>query len=323
MIRIVTLLLILAGPFLQVGTAVSQSSYPSRQLTIVVPYPPGTNADTIARLLGDKLSQSLKQPVIVENRAGGATVPGTAQMLQSPADGYTLLQAGTNANINTLLGIKPPYNVERDLVPVVHLVTFPGVLVLHPNISAKSVADLVALAKAKPGSLTYGSAGMGSIFHLAVEQFKQRTGTEFLHVPYRGLGPAMVGLLRNDVQVMVADIPLVLDHIRSGKLRALAQTGSTRMPQLPDVPTFAEAGVAGYEAAGFLGIWARAGTPAEALSVLNREINRALASPEVKGYSANGGMLVAGGTSAGFVKFLDHDRAIWSRVITEAGIKIE
>lgn len=323
MLRILSVLLVVASPLLPTGGAVGEPSYPSRPLTIVVPYPAGSNADTTARLLADRLAPSLKQPVIIENRGGGATVPGTVQMVHAPADGHTLLQSGTNTNINPLLGLKPPYNVERDLVPVVLLVTFPGVLVVHPSVAAQNLADLMALAQSKPGMLNYSSPGTGNFAHLAMEQFKQRSGMQLTHVPFRGLSEAMVGLLRNDVQMTIADIPGALEHIRSGKLRALGQTGTTRMPQLPDLPTIAEAGVPGYEAAGFLGIWARTGTPAAVLAILNREINQALRSPELESYAVNKGMLIAGGTPAEFAKFLDHDRAIWSRVITEAGIKIE
>jgi tripartite-type tricarboxylate transporter receptor subunit TctC len=181
MLRTLSVLLVMAASVLQWGPAAAQSDYPSRHLSIVVPYPPGTNADTMARMVADNLTQSLKQPVIVENRPGGATVPGTSQMLQAPADCYTLLQSGTNTNINTALGIKPPYDVERDLVPVVQLVSFPGVLVVNPDLPVKSVAELVALAKSKPGGLSFGSAGVGSIFHLSMEEFKQRTGPPRYH----------------------------------------------------------------------------------------------------------------------------------------------
>ena len=322
MIRICVVLLVAIGALVKTGIAVAQP-YPSRHLTVIVPYPPGTNADSVGRLLADKLSKAFKQPVIVENHPGGATVPGTSQMLQAPADGYTILQSGTNTNINPLLGLTLPYDVSRDLVPVALLVTFPGVLVENPTVPAKSVSELVTLAKSEPGKLSYGSSGAGSIFHLAMEEFKQRTGTDFLHVPFRGLGPALLGIMRNDVQVMIADIALVADDIHTGKLRALAQTGSSRMPQLPDVPTFAEAGMPDYEAAGFLGTWVRSGTPTETVALLNREINNALASPELKNYSGTGGMLIAGGTPDDFTKFLAHDRANWSSVISKAGIKIE
>ena len=323
MIRILSVLLIAAASVLSIGAAVGETSYPSRPVTIVVPYPAGSNADVIARLLGDKLSASLKQPVVIENRGGGATVPGTAQMLQAPADGHTLLQSGTNTNINPLLGLKPSYEVERDLVPVLLLVTFPGILVVHPSVPVRTVSELITLAKAKPDALNYSSPGTGNFAHLAMEQFKQKTGIQITHVPFRGLGDAMVGLLRNDVQMTIADIPGVIEHIRASKLHALAQTGSTRMPQLPDLPTLAQAGVTGYEAAGFLGVWTRTGTPPEALAVLRREINTALKSPELNAYAVNKGMLISGGSAADFVKFLGHDRAIWSRVIAEAGIKIQ
>jgi tripartite-type tricarboxylate transporter receptor subunit TctC len=321
MARILAGLLVLVASILPLGPVAAASDYPSHRVTIVVPYPPGTNADTIARMVAKELSRSFKQPVIVLNRAGGATVPGTSQMLEAPADGYTLLLSGTNTNINKALGIKPPYG-DRDLVPVVQLVSFPGVLVANPTVAARSVADLVALAKSEPGKLSFGSAGVGSIFHLSMEEFQQRSGVQLLHVPFRGLGPALLGLLRNDVQVMIADIPLVLDQIRTGKLRALAQTGAVRMPQLADVPTFAEAGIPDYVTAGFLGVWARAGTPADVLSVLNRQINAALTSTAIKNYAFNEGMLVAGGSPADFTKYLQHDRANWSRVISQAGIKV-
>jgi tripartite-type tricarboxylate transporter receptor subunit TctC len=290
---------------------------------LVVPYPPGTNADVIARLLADKLARSLKQPFVVENRPGGATVPATSAVLQAPADGHTMLESGTATNINPLLGVKTAYDVERDLAPVILLVTFPGVLVLNPSLEATNLEGLIALAKSKPGVLNYGSPGSGSFAHLAMEQFNQLTGTKITHIPFRGLGPTMMGLLRYDVQMMISDIPGALEHIRSGKLRAVAQTGLARMPQLPDLPTLAESGLSGYEASGFLGIWVRAGTPPEAIAVLNREINSALASPELGKYAGNDGLKVAGGTTADFAAFLKRDRAIWSRVIGEGGIKAD
>ena len=300
--------------------AAMAQGYPSRQVTIVVTFPPGGNADVVARLLADKLQQSLKQPVIVENRPGAATIPGTSAVLQAPADGHTLLQTGTNTNINPLLGNKTPYDAERDLVPVVLLVTVPAILVLHADVPANNLAELVALAKSKPGELNYGSPGNGTFAHLAMAQLTQATGTTMTHVPFRGLGPAMVGLLRNDVQMMTSDIPGSLEHIRTGKLRAIAHTGTIRMPQLPDLPTMAEAGVAGYEAAGFLGIMVRAGTPSEAVALLNREINNALASPEFSRHVANNGLGVGGGSTADFMRHLQRDRAIWSKVIASGGI---
>jgi tripartite-type tricarboxylate transporter receptor subunit TctC len=320
--KFIPLLLLAAASLAQASIAFGQD-FPSRPVTVVVPYPPGTNADVIARLLTDKLARGLKQPFVVENRAGGATVPATAAVLQAPADGHNLLESGTATNINALLGVKTTYDVDRDLVPVVLLVTFPGVLVLNPSVPAANVEELIALAKSKPGVLNYGSPGAGSFAYLAMEQFNQATGTRIMHIPFRGLGPTMLGLLRYDVQMMISDIPGALEHIRSGKLRALAQTGSARMPQLPDLPTLAELGLSGYEAAGFLGVWVRAGTPPEATAALNREINGALASPEIRKYVDNDGLSVAGGSAADFAAFLKRDRAIWSRVIGEGGIKAD
>ena len=315
-------LLIAAVSFAQADAARGEA-YPSRPVTIVMPYPSGTNADVIARLLADKLSRAFNQSVVVENKSGAATVPGTLAVVQAPLDGHTLLQAGTATNINPLLGVKMPYDADRDLVPVVQLVTFPGVLVTHASVPAKTVSELVALAKAKPNGLLYGSPGIGSFPHLAMEQFNQLSGTRLAHVPFRGLGPTMIGLLRNDVQVMVSDIPGALEHIQSGALRALAQTGQERMPQLPDLPIMAEAGVSDYEAAGFLGVWVRSGTSSEAIAALNREINRALASPEISGYVAKNGLRMGGGTAAEFAAFLSRDRKIWSRVIADGAIKVE
>ena len=299
----------------------SAQSYPSRPITIVVTFPAGGNADTVARLLGEKLSQALGQPVIVENKPGAATVIGTTAVLQAPADGSMLLQAGTNTNINNLLGYQTAYNAEQDLVPVALLVTVPGVLVVNAAVPVTTVSELVAYAKSKPGELNYGSAGNGTFPHLAMEQFAQLTGAKLTHVPFRGFGPAMVGLLRNDVQLLASDIPGALGHIREGKLKALAFTGATRMPQLPELPTLAEAGVAGYEAAGFLGIMVKSGTPPEVVAVLNREINNVLKSPEFARHIANNGLTLGGGSPADFTAFLAHDRSIWSKVIAAGGIK--
>jgi tripartite-type tricarboxylate transporter receptor subunit TctC len=308
--------------WLSPGAAAAQA-YPSRQISIVVTFPPGGNADVTARLLADKLSQAFKQTVIVENRPGAATIPGTSAVIQAPADGYTLLEAGTNTNINPILGNKTPYDAERDLVPVALLLTVPAILVVNANLPVNNVAELIAYAKSKPNELNYGSAGNGTFAHLAMAQLTQATGTQMTHVPFKGLAPSMMGLLRSDVQVMASDIPGALEHVRAGKLRALAHTGVKRMPQLPDLPTLAEAGVKDYEAAGFLGIMVRAGTPPDVIATLNREINAALASPEMSRHIANNGLVAGGGSPADFTAFLKRDKAIWSKVIGTGGIKAQ
>ena len=310
----------LAGAMLLDVNLAAGQTYPARQIHMIVTFPPGGNADTIARLVADKLSQQLRQSVIV---AGAASIVGTTAVAQAPADGHTLLQAGTNISTNPALGHKTSYDAERDLAPVALLVTVPAVVVVHPSLPVNTLAELVVHAKARPGEVNYGSAGNGSFPHLALEKLAQETGIKMTHVPFHGFGPALIGLLRNDVNVLASDIPGALEHIRAGKLRALAVTGSTRMPMLPDVPTVAEVGVPEYEGVGFLGIMVRAGTPRDVIDVLNREINRALASPELAGHIAANGLVAGSGSPEDFAAFLKRDKAVWTKVIATGGIKGE
>jgi tripartite-type tricarboxylate transporter receptor subunit TctC len=307
---------------LRPDTAASQG-YPTRQIHLIVTFPPGGNADTVARLVADKLTQQLGQSVIVENKPGAASIVGTGAVVQAAADGYTLLQAGTNMSTNPALGHKTPYDAERDLVPVVLLVTVPAVIVVNPALPVSTLPELVVYAKARPGEVNYGSAGNGSFPHLAVEKLAQETGIKLTHVPFRGFGPATIGLLRNDVNLLASDIPGALEHVRAGKLKALAVTGNARMPQLPDIPTIAEIGVRDYDGVGFLGIVVRTGTPREVMDVLNREINRALKTPEIDRHIANNGLVAGGGTPDDFALFLKRDKAIWTKVIATGGIKGE
>jgi len=320
MARVLFAVFFLAGAMLLGVDLAASQTYPARQVHMIVTFPPGGNADTIARLVADKLSQQLRQSVIV---AGAASIVGTTAVAQAPADGHTLLQAGTNISTNPALGHKTSYDAERDLAPVALLVTVPAVVVVHPSLPVNTLAELVVHAKARPGEVNYGSAGNGSFPHLAVEKLAQETGIKMTHVPFHGFGPALIGLLRNDVNVLASDIPGALEHIRAGKLRALAVTGSTRMPMLPDVPTVAEVGVPEYEGVGFLGIMVRAGTPRDVVDVLNREINRALATPEIANHIAANGLVAGGGTPEDFAAFLKRDKAIWTKVIATGGIKGE
>jgi len=320
MARVLFAVFFLAGAMLLGVDLAASQTYPARQVHMIVTFPPGGNADTIARLVADKLSQQLRQSVIV---AGAASIVGTTAVAQAPADGHTLLQAGTNISTNPALGHKTSYDAERDLAPVALLVTVPAVVVVHPSLPVNTLAELVVHAKARPGEVNYGSAGNGSFPHLAVEKLAQETGIKMTHVPFHGFGPALIGLLRNDVNVLASDIPGALEHIRAGKLRALAVTGSTRMPMLPDVPTVAEVGVPEYEGVGFLGIMVRAGTPRDVIDVLNREINRALATPEISNHIAANGLVAGGGTPEDFAAFLKRDKAIWTKVIATGGIKGE
>ena len=320
--RFMLALAVVGALLLRPDTAASQG-YPTRQIHLIVTFPPGGNADTVARLVADKLTQQLGQSVIVENKPGAASIVGTGAVVQAPADGYTLLQAGTNMSTNPALGHKTPYDAERDLVPVVLLVTVPAVIVVNPALPVSTLPELVVHAKARPGEVNYGSAGNGSFPHLAMEKLAQETGIKLTHVPFRGFGPATIGLLRNDVNLLASDIPGALEHVRAGKLKALAVTGSARMPQLPDIPTIAEIGVRDYDGVGFLGIVVRTGTPREVMDVLNREINRALKTPEIDRHIANNGLVAGGGTPDDFAVFLKRDKAIWTKVIATGGIKGE
>ena len=214
--------LFLAGVMLLEPDVAASQTYPARQVHMIVTFPPGGNADTIARLVADKLTQNLRQSVIVENKPGAASIVGTAAVAQAPADGHTLLQAGTNISTNPALGHKTSYDAERDLEPVALLVTVPAVIVVHRSLPVNTLAELVVHAKSRPGEVNYGSAGNGSFPHLAVEKLAQETGIKMTHVPFRGFGPALIGLLRNDVNVLASDIPGALEHVRAGKLRALA-----------------------------------------------------------------------------------------------------
>jgi tripartite-type tricarboxylate transporter receptor subunit TctC len=317
------LALVVVGALLLRPDMAASEGYPTRQIHLIVTFPPGGNADTVARLVADKLTQQLGQSVIVENKPGGASIVGTGAVVQAPADGYTLLQAGTNMSTNPALGHKTPYDAERDLVPVVLLVTVPAVIVVNPALPVSTLPELVVYAKARPGEVNYGSAGNGSFPHLAMEKLAQETGIKLTHVPFRGFGPATIGLLRNDVNLLASDIPGALEHVRAGKLKALAVTGSARMPQLPDIPTIAEIGVRDYHGVGFLGIVVRSGTPREVMDVLNREINRALKTPEIDRHIANNGLVAGGGTPDDFAVFLKRDQAIWTKVIGTGGIKGE
>ena len=306
---------ILASLFLALfaGLAFAQP-YPAKPIRIIVAYPAGGGTDVLARLVGKFLNDSIKQSVVIENRAGANGGIGRDLVAQSPADGYTLLAIAA--------GPLDESNLKQ--FAAVSLFAAPAyTLVIHPSVNETNVKELVALAKAQPGKLAYGSTGGGAASHLAAELFKAMAGIDLLHVPYKGVGNAVTDLLGGQVQVMVAPTQSVTGHVKSGKLRALAVTGSKRLATLPEVPTLAEAGVPGYEAVGWFGLMAPVATPRDIVTMLNRDINRILQLPDVKARLLELGAEPASLSPEQFIDFIRSDNAKWEKLIKERGIVVE
>jgi tripartite-type tricarboxylate transporter receptor subunit TctC len=303
--------------------AASAQDYPSRPVHVVVPYPAGGPNDIIVRLIGGKLSQALGQPVVVENRPGAGGNIGTDSVAKSAPDGYTLVSVGPGALIiNPLLG-KVPYDTLRDFAPVTIMAVAPNALVAHPSFPAKTVAELIALARATPGAINYASGGTGSTPHLAGALFAVMAKVQLTHVPYKGTGPATADLVGGQVQIAFLGIPTVLPHIRSGKLRALATTGKRRSPELPGVPTVEEAGVPGYELSPWYGLLAPAGTPRAVVARLSSEVTRIVRAPEMREQLSAQGAEPTGGAPEEFAQTLRSDAATWKKVVKEAGIRAD
>jgi tripartite-type tricarboxylate transporter receptor subunit TctC len=298
-------------------------AYPSRPVKVVVSFAPGGIADTTGRIIANGLTEAYGKPFIVENRPGNAAIVGISMVAKAPPDGLTLLLANTNVATNAALYKDLPYDAEHDLVPVANAVVTPAVLVANPHVPAGSVNELVALAKSKPGQINYASVGLGSFAHLAMEMLDQMAGIRTNHVPYKGFAPAVTAILGGEVEVLASDVPTALPHIQAGKLKALAATGTKRFPALPDLPTVAESGLPDYEAIGWLGIMAPAGTPRDIVTSLNLAINRVLSKPEiVDRYAKDGGEIVTGSPEE-FGAFIARNRAQWLKVITTGHIRAE
>ncbi len=316
--RIATLI---AGALL--ATATWAQDYPSRPIRIVVPFSPGGAVDGPTRVIAQELGRRLKQQVIVENKPGAGATIGSEMVAKSPADGYTLLLASQTNAISATLYPRLNFAPLDDFIGISLLGREPGVLVVHPAFPAKNLAELIALAKHKPGHLNYASSGNGSGQHLFMAQMASMAGIELTHVPYRGSGQATTDLLAGTVPMAMPGTAGMVTHIKSGKLRALAVSSSTRSPQLPEVPTLAEAGLPGYAAYVWLGLMAPKGTPAAIIERLHRELKAALATPEVKSYFAEAGIEVAGSSPTEFEAFFREERDRWARVIKDTGAKID
>jgi tripartite-type tricarboxylate transporter receptor subunit TctC len=314
-------LLFVFATLLAFGAQAQAQDYPNRPIRLVVPFSPGGSTDGISRHLAQKLTVALGQPVVVENRAGAGGTLGTDLVAKSKPDGYTLLFVATSTAINQALFTNLPYDTMKDLTPVIHLVHLSGVLVVHPDVPARTVQELVDLARAKPGVLNYASAGNGTTLHLAGELFKALAKVDITHVPYKGSGPALTDLIGGRVQMMFANMPGTMQHVQAGRIRAIAVTDATRSAAVPDLPTIAESGVPGYRATGWFGIMAPAGTPREIVERLNAEFNKALRTPELLEFMKNEGAEPAGGTPQDFRAHLRSEVERWGGVIKSAGIK--
>jgi tripartite-type tricarboxylate transporter receptor subunit TctC len=298
-------------------------TYPAKPVKFIVPFPPGGPVDTTARAFTQKLSEYWGQQALVENRAGAGGIVGAEAAAKSPPDGYTFFVGSIHHSVLPSLNAKLPYNVEKDLVPVTFAAQFPIILVAHPSVPAKTVQELIAYAKKNPGKLAYGSAGNGGGTHLAGELFKSLAGVDLLHVPFKGSAPAMIDLLGGQVQLMFSDAPTALPHIKSGRLRALGVGSPKRSSLVPDVPTIAEAGVKGYDAYSWAGVFAPAGTPKEIVLKANADIVKALSQPDVKQRLHDAGAEAAPGTPEQFGAFLKSEIAKWGKVVKDGNIKAD
>ncbi len=306
----------------------SQSAYaqtwPTKPVRFIVPFTPGGGNDTIARLIGQKLSGSLGQQVIIDNRAGAGGTIGAEAAARAAPDGYTMFLAGVATHgINPNLRKKLPYDPVKDFEPVSLIAQAPLLVVVHPSLPARNTRDLIALAKAKPGQLTYASNGAGGSSHMAVELFNMMTNTRMLHVPYKGLSPALTDLISGQVQVMFSSAVAMLPQVKSGRLRVIAMTGGKRSPALPDVPTVAESGVPGYETGSWYGVVMPAGTPKPIVARLGKEIAAIAKSPEINERLVEDAAIPAGSTPEEFGAFIRKELARWAKVVQQGRISVE
>jgi tripartite-type tricarboxylate transporter receptor subunit TctC len=293
-----------------------------RPVRLIVGFAPGGGTDTVARLMGQWLSERLAQPFLIENRTGAGSNIAAEAVVNAPPDGYTLLMGGTTNVVNTTLYDKLNFVFHRDIAPVAGIISAPMVIDVNPSVPVKTVPEFIAYAQANPGRLNMGSGGIGTSQHIAGELFKMMTGVNLVHVPYRGGAPAIADLVAGHVQVMFDVLPESIEYIRAGKLRPLAVTTATRFPALPDIPTVTEF-VPGYEANTWWGVGAPRNTPFEIIDKLNKEINTALADPKIKARLVDLSGTVLPGTPADFAKLIADDTEKWGKVVKFAGLKAD
>jgi tripartite-type tricarboxylate transporter receptor subunit TctC len=298
-----------------VATESRAQEYPNHAVRIIVPFGAGGPADVAARVVGNALAESLKQPFVIENRPGAGSVIGTQEVAKSTPDGYTLLLMSNAQTANESLVPQRKYDLMRDLVPIAPLNVADLVIVVHPSVPAKSLKEFIALAKSQPGKLNYASSGQGTPYHMAGELFKTMAGIDVVHVPYRNSGEARNGVIGGQVQVMIDSVTTMAPNVQQGQVRALATTGTARSAVLPDVPTAEEAGVSGYEATIWLGLMAPKGTPRTIVDKLNTAVNEAIRRPEIVKLWADQGAVPMSMTPNAFDKFLRGDIVKWADVV--------
>jgi len=304
-------------------SAAAAAQYPAKPVRFIVPSAVGGGTDIIARAISVKLGESLGQQFVVDNRPGAGQMIGIELAAKAPADGYTLLMAASTLAINPIMYKKVPYDPIRDFAPITQAATLPNVLVVHPSLPVKSVAELIAYAKQHPGELNFASAGIGTSPQMSIELLKSMTGIDMVHIPYKGTAPGVVDVLAGQVKVMAPNLLTALPHIKAGKLRALAVTSVKRTEALPEVPTVAEAGVPGYDSTQWYGVLAPAGTPPQIVARLHDEIVRALRDAEVGKRLAADGAEAVGNRPEEFAAFIKSETEKWAKVAAAAGIKAE
>jgi tripartite-type tricarboxylate transporter receptor subunit TctC len=322
--RLLTALLVLAACVLALPCAMAQSDFPQKPIRIVVTFPPGGSADAVVRLIAPRLAEKLGQQVVVDNRPGAGGNIGLSVVAKAPADGYTLGVGAAGAlAANSSLYPQMPFDVQKDFKPVGMLAAIPFVIVAHPSVPARTLRELVAQAKAQPGRLSLAHGGNGTAMHLSAELFNQMADVKIGGVPYKGSGPAALDVLGGQVPLGVVDLPAALQQIRAGKLTALAVTSPQRLPQLPEVPTVAESGLTGYDATGWFGVVAPAGTPVAIVNRLSAEISAALRDEGIRAAMRAQGVEPAPSTPEAFEAYIRSETVKWSQVIRTANIKLE
>ena len=303
--------------------AIAQGSYPAKPIRWIVPWPPGGGADVLSRMLSPKLSDALKQQIVIDNRGGAAGNIGAEMAAKSPPDGYTLVFAysGTHA-INPSIYARLPFK-ESDFAPIIWLASVPQVLVVHPSLPVKNVKELVALARKRPGQLTYGSSGNGAFNHLTGALLANLAKVDIVHVPYKGGGPAAVALLSGEITMILGEPASIVGFVKSGKVRALAVTGEKRALGMPDLPTMAEAGIAGYSATSWNGMLAPAGVPAPIVKRLNDEFNRIISEPETRKRMLDNGYEPVGGAPEKFGAHIRAEIEKWAPVVKATGVRVD